>query len=72
MLNQTVQLLKSWEYKNTQWAQMIANGVVQLLKSWEYKNLVKGQRRGKIVVQLLKSWEYKNQSIYAQMLLGVV
>ena len=33
MLNQTVQLLKILRVQNTQWAQMIANGVVQLLKS---------------------------------------
>ena len=38
-LNQTVQLLKSWEYKNVQNVSFLKPLVVQLLKSWEYKNL---------------------------------
>ena len=33
-----VQLLKSWEYKNSQYNRTIIFDVVQLLKSWEYKN----------------------------------
>ena len=38
MLTQTVQLLKSWEYKNADSARPEHVAVVQLLKSWEYKN----------------------------------
>ena len=39
MLNQIVQLLKSWEYKNSGVGLQRGDIVVQLLKSWEYKNI---------------------------------
>ena len=55
-----VQLLKSWEYKNSEETKEAFRGVVQLLKSWEYKNPELAQNNYELVVQLLKSWEYKN------------
>ena len=36
-----VQLLKSWEYKNSCGVVLAICNVVQLLKSWEYKNTLK-------------------------------
>ena len=39
-MKMVVQLLKSWEYKNMEYAYANGLDVVQLLKSWEYKNML--------------------------------
>ena len=63
LLSSVLQLLKSWEYKNSGGGRMSKECVLQLLKSWEYKNFVKDRDSTAIVLQLLKSWEYKNSEI---------